>query len=210
VPKDDLRLPRLPPAALSPEMQALLKSQQSALEQLWPPALKDQLAGLGTLLPPPRWPRSVIALKQRQLVDRLQAIEALERERDAIERKIASERKAARAIEAELARASWTPTQDGATSPPAKTPAPAPVVSAAPEPDLIDPPAPGKEERDGPQAELTRLFFQEAYAGHPPKKIGCRPLRERMENWVAEKNKLDHGSRIAASETTIRRVRGSL
>ncbi len=70
--------------------------------------------------------------------------------------------------------------------------------------------APDREIPDGPQAELVRLFFQEAYSGHPPKKMGYRRLRERMEVWAVEKNRLDGGNRVAASESTIRRVRNAL
>jgi hypothetical protein len=135
VPEDNLRLPRFAPAALSPEVRALLKSQLPSPGQLWPPALKAQLAGLrspelqATLLPPALWPPSVIEFKQRQLVERCQAIEALERERDAIERKIGSERQAARSIEAELARAGGTPDPPGVSASTAATLPPAPSLT---------------------------------------------------------------------------------
>ena len=96
---------------------------------------------------------------------------------------------------------------------PAPVAAPAPVVSVAPsptpEPERIAPPAADEEEQDGPQAELTRLFFNEVYGGRPPPKLGYRKLHERMEKWVEEKNR-DGGSRIPASLTTIRRVRTKL
>jgi hypothetical protein len=211
LPKDDLGLPRLLPAALSPEVRALLKSQNDQLTGLGAllKSQNDQLTGLGTLLPPTRWSHAVIALKQRQLVERRQAIEALERQRDAIERKIASERQAARAIEAELARVGVTPDPSAPAAPSSPAVSAAADPSPTPEPERIGS-APDEEQQDGPQAELTRLFFQEVYPGGPPKKMGYRRLRERMEDWVVEKNTLDHGSRIAASETTIRRVRNAL
>jgi hypothetical protein len=209
VPKDDLSLPRLPPTALSPGARALLKSQQ------------DQIAGLGTLRPSAREPRPAVEFARKQLTEHRRAIAALERdlaarwqELEALELEIAGRREAARTVEEWLARGGRTPDPPRATSPRAKTQAPAvstaPDPSPTPEPEQIGHPAPEEEKQDGPQTALTRLFFQEVFGGPPSKKWGCRRLHERMKEWVAEKNKADGGTRIAASETTIRNVRKAL
>jgi hypothetical protein len=194
VPEDDLRLPRLAPAALS--VRALLKSQ------------KDQVAGLGTLLPPELRPLpAAVELTRQGLTEQRQAIPALERERAArlreiaaIELEIAERRETVRTVEEWLARGG----RPGIPSLAAADPSP------TPEPGQIGPIAPGKdneESEDGPQSELTRLFFQEVFGGRPSRKWGYRKLHERMKDWVVEKNEADGGSRVAASETTIRRVR---
>jgi hypothetical protein len=216
VPKDDLRLPRLPPAALSREELARLK------EGLSP----DKLARLRQLEPPPGQPAlaSAVEFTRKQLTEQRQAITALERdlaarrqeiaaielEIAAIELEIAGRREAARTVEEWLARGGRAPDPPRATSPPTKTPAPAPDPSPTREPEQDGHPAPGKEAEDGPQTELTRLFFTEVYSGHPSKKLGYRALRQRMKEWVAKKNEDDNGSRRVASETTIRNVRKAL
>lgn len=85
--------------------------------------------------------------------------------------------------------------------------APAPAVFVTSDPSPTPEPTPDEEVQDGPQAALTRQFFQAVYGGRPPKKLGYRALHERMKDWIVEKNKGDQGSRVAASETTVRIVR---
>jgi hypothetical protein len=112
-------------------------------------------------------------------------------------------RLAAEATEAELA--AHIATRRGAAPAPAGSSAAEP--SPLPEPVQDGDPAPGEDSEDGPQTELTRLFFQEVFGGLPPKKWGCRRLHERMKGWITEKNRADGGKRVEAGETTIRRVR---
>jgi hypothetical protein len=210
VPKDDLSLPRFPPAALSPKDGALS------------PALKAQLELQASLLPPARWPLpAAVEFTRKQLTEQRQEITALERnlaarrqENAAIERNLAARRQEDAAIELEIAGRreamrtveEWL-TRGRAASPPTQTPEPAADPSPTPEPEQDGPSIPGEEAEDGPQAALTRLFFQEVYGGRPSEKFGYRRLHERMKAWVTEKNKKDGRSRIAASETTIRTVR---
>jgi hypothetical protein len=224
VPEDEFRLARLPPPALSREELARFKQlmpspQQLSLRQLGP-SLKHP-ATLPSSVEFTRqgvteYRRAITAL-ERDLAARRRGIAAIELEIAAIEQEIAGRRETVRTLEEWLAREGRPPDPPWATSPSAKTPAPAPAASVAPdplptpEPEQVSKPAPGEEEeQDGPQAELTLLFFRDVYGGRPPEKFGYRRLHERMEDWVAKKNKDDGGSRVAASETTIRRVRKEL
>jgi hypothetical protein len=208
LPKDDLGLPRLLPAALSPEVRALLKSQNDQLTGLGAllKSQNDQLTGLGTLLPPTRWSHAVIALKQRQLVERRQAIEALERQRDAIERKIASERQAARAIEAELARAGRMLDPSGATSPPTKTPSPDPSASTlaaatpAPQPVEHSPRAlVGRFLDESPMRGASAAWIREAMGGTVD---GSAPA---SDSWIGKEAARLGRKLNAPSESTIQR-----
>jgi hypothetical protein len=91
--------------------------------------------------------------------------------------------------------------------------APPPAGSSVAEPSpppKPEQPASDEEEQEGPQTELTRLFFQEVFAGRRPKNWSYRRLHARMKEWVAEKNRGDQGSRVVASETTVRTVRKKL
>ena len=70
MPKDDLRLPRLPPAALSPEVLAALKSQHTA------EASSRRSGSSSDTWPPP--PRS--NSRGTELTEQRRAITALERD----------------------------------------------------------------------------------------------------------------------------------
>jgi hypothetical protein len=224
VPADEPRLPRLPPAALSPEARALLKSQVPSAGELWTPALKDQLAGLRSpaleaqlaglrspelqamLLTPESWPLPVIEFKHRQLLERRQAIEALERQRDGIERKIASERQAARAIEAELARAGRMLDPSGATSPPTKTPSPDPSASTlaaatpAPQPVEHSPRAlVGRFLDESPMRGASAAWIREAMGGTVD---GSAPA---SDSWIGKEAARLGRKLNAPSESTIQR-----